>query len=542
MRYPGVNILDLIFGGLSRLTDAPMTEEDLRSYQRYVADKIVEQPLVYAAADIGLGKTAATLTGLRRLFQTEPRYRALVVAPVAVAKNTWPDEIEKWEHLQDLRYTLVRVEDDDPRVLKAGRFAYARAVANISILTRLMVKLGLTTMAAESSRGVSTAETAEKYRIQYARLMDNSQIHIINREMLPWIWEAVGGRKGWRWNILVFDEASRLKAWRKRTPGTKNTPPQLSEFGVLAAARAKFKRVIMLSGTPTPNGIKDLGGQAFILDQGHRLGATKQAFLDRWFIQSRYTYKIKPVQGARDEIMGLMKDVMFGLRAQDYIDLPPVMFNVRKVRLSPRVMDQYKAFEKTLYSEAYDVEAVSKGVLTNKLLQFANGSLYRPVEHRPGERTIVRVHESKLETLENLIEENSGQPVLVAYSFKFDLDRIRKRFPNAVVFDEEPDFVRKWNAGEIEMGLVHPASMAHGLNLQFGGHIQIWYGLTWSLELWLQFNGRLARTGQPHPVVMIHIIVAVGTADEDVMTAMQTKGAEQDDVTEVIRVRLAKAA
>lgn len=516
-------------------------ESDLRSYQRYLADKIETQAMVYAAADIGLGKTAATLTGIRRLLRQEPFHRVLVVAPIAVARETWPAEIEKWSHLRDLRYTLVRVEDDDPRVLAAGRAAYQRERANLSPLVRFMALLGLTNLTQQATLAVSAAQTAEKYRLQYERLMDDSEIHIINREMLQWLWEAVGGRKGWRWRTLVVDEASRLKGWRKRTPGTKNQPPQLTEFGVLATARPLIKRVILLSGTPAPNGIKDLGGQAFILDGGVRLGQKRQHFLDRWFHQNAYSRKIVPMDHARDEIMGRMKDVMIGLRAQDYIDLPPVLYNIRKVRLGARIMAQYRAFEKTLYSEPYDVEAVSRGVLTNKLLQFANGSLYRPVEHKPGEKTIVRVHDAKLEMLENLIEENAGQSVLIAYSFKFDRDRIKKRFPQAVIFDEEKDFVKLWNAGKIEIGLAHPASMGHGLNLQFGGHIAIWYGLTWSLELWLHFNGRLPRTGQPHPVVIIHAIVAEGTADEDVMAAMTSKGAEQDDVTEVVRVRLAKA-
>lgn len=203
-------------------------------------------------------------------------------------------------------------------------------------------------------------------------------------------------------------------------------------------------------------------------------------------------------------------------------------------------MKQYRDFEKTLVAESYDVEAVNSGVLANKLLQFANGSLYRPIPGAfPPKNETLPVHDAKLAALESIIEEAVGQPVLIAYSFKFDLGRIRKRFPKAVVFDEDPNFVKNCNAGKIGIGLAHPASVGHGLNLQFGGHIQVWYGLTWSLELWQQFNRRLARPGQKSPVVFVHVIMADGTIDEAVFEVLKRKGVEQDQITEVVRVRLA---
>jgi hypothetical protein len=470
-----------------------LREEDLRSYQRYLASEIEARPYLLGAAEMSLGKSAATLTGVRRLLRRNRNWRTLIVAPLKVAEETWPTEVHKWEHLKDLTYTVVTGD--------------------------------------------------EKARL--AALDVDADLTIINRENLQWLWRVIGGKTGWRWQILVYDESSRLKAWRLRTKGDKEKGKKanLTEFGVLASARSHIERVVELSGTPSPNGVKDLGGQAYLLDQGERLGRSRQAFLDRWFDQNRYTREVKAKPHAKSEIMALMKDVMIGLRAEDYIDLPPRLFNPIKVKLPPKIMKQYRDFKRTLVAEEYDVEAVSQGVLTNKLLQFANGGLYRQIEGTvPPQREVVHVHDYKLDALERIIEEAAGQSVLVAYSFKFDLARIKKRFPRAVVFDEEPNFVKRWNNRDIEIGLAHPASIGHGLNLQFGGHIQVWYGLTWSLELYDQFNRRLARPGQESPTVFIHHIIAEGTADEAVMLAMQMKGAEQDDITRAVRVLLTEDA
>lgn len=469
-----------------------LRRDDMRSYQRYLSDKIVELPGVLGAAEMSLGKTGATLDAVKRLLRAGKVRCVLIVGPLKVASETWPDEVRRWEHLRDLTFA-VAVGDEAART---------------------------------------------------AAIKRDTELTMINRENLQWLWQKVGGRIGWKWDMLVYDESSRLKAWRIRTPGKRpdgtKKKPTLTEFGVLAHARPAFKRVVELSGTPSPNGVIDLGGQAFILDGGKRLGATKKAFTDRWFEVNPWSHEIKPKENAKDEIMARLSDVMIGLRAEDYIDLPPILINPVKVRLSTRHMRQYRDFERTLVSEAHDVEAVNSGVLTNKLLQFANGSLYRPIENTfPPKNEIVPVHDLKLRALESIIEEAAGQPVLIAYSFKFDLQRIKKRFPHAVAFNDDPNFVKNWNAGKIQIGLAHPASIGHGLNLQYGGHIQVWYGLTWSLELWQQFNRRLARPGQESPVVFIHVIIAEGTVDEAVMAAMERRGAEQDDITNVVRVRLA---
>lgn len=462
-------------------------ESMLRSYQAYLADSIVEMPAVLAAADMGLGKSGATLTGVRRALRANPGWRALIIAPLEVAKNTWPDEVHEWEHLSDLTCTVV-----------CG---------------------------------------TEKERL--AALAVDADLTMINRENLGWLWKTIRGRAGWRWQVLVYDESSRLKGFTVRTKGSEKTKPQLSEFGVLVQARPLIKKVIELSGTPAPNGIWDLGGQARILF-GHSspLGENKNQFKKRFFDENPYSYALTPKEGAVDTIMGHMKPVMIGLRAEDYIDLPPLHFNPVYVNLNPKLMKQYKEFEETLYAEEYDVEAVNKGVLTNKLLQIASGGLYRTDETKdPPVRETIVLHDLKIKKLESIIAEAAGQSVLVAYRYKFERDQIAKAFKQAVFFEDDPNFVKNWNKGKISLGVAHPASIGHGLNLQHGGHIQVWMGPVWSLEIWDQFNRRLARPGQKAPTVFVHVIMAKGTVDERQYESLQTKGITQDDITERIRVR-----
>jgi len=462
---------------------------ELRPSQRYLADTIVDIPTTLIVVPMAWGKTAAALTAIRRLLDSFRSRRALVVAPLRVAENTWPEEIRAWRHTR---------------------------VMSFSVLTG----------------------SAEE-RVRAART--DSEIHIINRENLRWLVEFWGN--DWPYDLLVYDESSRLKGGRRRTKGGKKTKPRLSEFGSLAQVRRRMDRVVELTGTPSPNGLIDLWGQSYILDLGQRLGTSRTAFERRWFDSDYMGFTLTPKAHAHDEIMGLMSDVMIGLRPDDHLELPEVVHNVIKVKLPPAAMSEYRRFERTLVSEIYDVEAVSRGVLTNKLLQFANGSMYRSIEgSEPPRREIVPIHDAKLVALDSVIEEACGNPVLVAYSFRFDLDKIRSRYKYAVVFDEEPNFVSNWNKGKIKLGLAHPASIGHGLNLQAGGNIACWYGLPWSLELYQQFNMRLPRPGQKKDKVFLHHIVAEGTADEDVLTNLNCKGATQDDITSAVRSRLQKVS
>lgn len=262
-----------------------------------------------AAADMGLGKTAATLTGTRRFLRANPTWRALIVGPLGVVTGTWPDERDEWEHLQDITYTIV-----------TGTVAQRKAALEV-----------------------------------------DADYTMINRENLRWLWETVGGRKGWRWQILIYDEASRLKGFTRRTKGTERIKPRLTEFGTLVQARPKIKKVIQSSGTPAPNGVLDLGGPFCILDGGERLGRNKTQFHRQFADKNLFCHEIKPKPDAEERIIDLTKDLMIGLRAEDYIDRPPQLFNPRYVKLPSNLMRQYKEFEKTLYAQEYDVEACVKG-------------------------------------------------------------------------------------------------------------------------------------------------------------------------------------
>jgi hypothetical protein len=303
---------------------------------------------------------------------------------------------------------------------------------------------------------------------------------------------------------------------------------RITRFGALAAVRKKIDRIYLLTGTP--GDLLDLWGQVYLLDQGQRLGRTQQQFHGRWFNVNKYAHTIEPKDCAEAEITAKVKDVMVSLPPLDIV--PPPVYVPVPVKLPPKVMEEYRRFERTLVSEIYDVEAVTREVLTNKLQQFANGSMYRE------DRSVVTVHDAKLRALDELLERAAGDPMLIFYGFRFDLAQIRARHPDAVVLSESKSAVKDWNAGKIRKLLAHPASCAHGLNLQYGGHLACWYGLTWSLELYLQANARLPRPGQKD-LVAIYQIIAEGTADEDVLAALGRKGASQDRVTNAVVHRLA---
>ncbi len=460
---------------------------DLRNYQDVTVDliKTIWQPGgppgLILAYDMGSGKTVSTLTALRDLLDEGVIKRPLVIAPLLVAETVWPDEIEEWDHLAHTTYSVIT---GDP-----------------------------------------------KRRL--AAMESKAEIHIINKENVPWAWEASGRGARWPYDVIVIDEASMLKNGKKRTKLKK-----LTRFGALAQARKHTTGVIELTGTPAPNGLQNLWGLSYIVDGGERLGRDKggpEGFLSRWFDVNQYTFETKAKPHAEREIMARLQDIMFSLDPRDYAELPPFMPNPIKVKLPPKVMDEYRRFKRTLVSEMYDVEAVNAGVLTNKLLQFANGSMYQE------DGNDIFVHDLKLDALENLHDEANGTPLLVAYSFRFDLARIKKRFPKAVVLNESKDVRRTknmWNAGEIDMLLAHPLSAGHGLNIQKGSNTSVWYGLTADLELFQQFNKRLWRSGQTADIVWNHRIIAEGTHDEAILPILDAKDAVQSRVIEATRIDL----
>lgn len=467
---------------------APRPRSMLRDKQLIIHDYLMKEQAKLIVSGMGSGKTGATLTAIRDLLDSFAIRHVLVIAPKFVAQRTWPDEIETWQHTRCMSYAVAVHENPKKR-----------------------------------------AEAIDA----------RAEITTVNFEALQWLAKHLGSIKNWYWDCVIVDESSRFKAGKKRTTRSrvKNSKGQvkvrkggnMTRFGVVSTARKKIDRIYELTGTPLPQGIHDAWGQIYLLDQGERLGRTMTAFEDRWFTKNKYTHQIKEKPGAEKEIMTLISDMMVTI-PQDKLVADPIYIPT-KVQLPPKVIREYRDFERTLYTETYDVEAVTRGVLANKLLQFANGSLYRE------DKTVVPVHTAKLEALDEIVAQSQGENLLVFYGFKFDKDVIHKKYPHAVVANEDPDSIRKWNAGEIKMLLAHPASIGHGTNLQYGGHIAIWYGLTWSLELYLQANMRLPRPGQTKQV-LIYQIIAESTYDEDALAALHTKEARQESLTKAVAHRL----
>lgn len=494
-------------GGLS-LSNG-LSRKDLRPFQAKMIDHIYGSKSTILVWEPGSGKSVAALTAADDLLEDGVVSRVLIVAPMLVAQATYPDEVSDWRHLNHLDYVVLRAEDvdDDVCEARAGAYKFAREV------------LGLNAREAASFAGRRKTLFKEAKRRKLAST--KAEIHIINKQGLNWLWKFHDERGGWPYDMLIVDDTSAFKNAKRRTEKR-----DISQFGVLAKARKYAKRILIMNGTPAPKGLLNLWGLAYVADGGERLGTSLSAYKARWFDRGYNEWDIKPKPHAEAEITSLLSDIMFSLPPEDRVKLPPMVVKPVKVKLDPDVMREYRRFEKTLVSEAYDVEAVNNGVLASKLLQFANGSMYQDTGKD------VWVHDEKLHALEEIVETSNGAPVLVVYSFKFDLDRILKRFPKAVVFGKGD--VRKnkadWNAGRIQMLLTHPASAGHGQNLQFGGNINVWYGLTPDLELYQQMNKRLHRPGQKNVVTNYHIVTQ-DTYDEELLPLLKGRAKDQDSIT-----------
>ncbi len=356
---------------------------------------------------------------------------------------------------------------------------------------------------------------SEKNRLQ--GLMKNSDIYIINRENVKWLVDHYG--KKWPFDMVVIDESSSFKsATSQRWKALRKVTPYID-------------RTVLLTGTPAPNGLMDLYAQVYLLDTGARLGRNMTAYKARFFETDYMGYKYTPREGSENIVYSLISDLVMTMRAEDYLQLPDRIDLVQSVTLPTKLKAQYDTLEKEFIAEINDTELAvfNAAALANKLLQFSNGAAYTD-EHK----NWVELHNGKLDALKEIVEDNSGENILVAYNYKTDLERLQKTFPNAVVLDKEGLSVDKWNRGEIKMLLAHPASAGHGLNLQHGGSMIVWFGLNWSLELYQQFNGRLHRQGQTKPVRIIHL-VAEGCIDEKVMTAIEGKAKTQDELLDYLK-------
>ncbi len=455
--------------------------EDFRDYQVWMADRCLIEPYILMAAEMGLGKTGASLWVIRQRLDRGLVRKVLIVAPLKVAENTWPEEFATWEFARGISYTVLTGSPED----------------------------------------------------RLEMMKEDTQVHVINRENFVWLRKAWG--RHWPYDMLVYDEASRLAGASVKTkPTARNdgsmSVPKLSEFGALCRVRGYFKFIIELSGTPASAGLINLWGPIYLLDEGKRLGASKTAYKNGYFNYDPYNYKLTPHKGSEEEIMSRISDIMVSLREEDYLKLPRFIQTPKYVHLPDPIMKRYREFERDMLIEELDVEAVNSGVLSGKLMQFANGSIY---DLDGNDRW---VHDHKLDMLGSILEEKGSEPMLIAYSFKFDLARIKKRFPKMRIYGDSANDKRDWDRGRIENLLIHPASAGHGMNFQHGGHFSCWYGMNPSLELWLQFNKRLHRSGQKADTVWQYLIMAKGTEDERMWKVVKRKNATQNSITEHVRV------
>lgn len=364
----------------------------------------------------------------------------------------------------------------------------------------------------------------KKQRVEAIKI--EADIYVTNRENVDWLVEEC--LNNWIWDMVVIDELSSFKSNKAK------------RFRALKKVRPYFKRIVGLTGTPAPNSLIDIWPQMYLLDGGSRLGKTMTGFKDRYFNPGRrngyvvYNWELK--DGAEESIQNKISDICISMKADDYLDLPERIDNRIEISLSKKALETYRKLEKDLVIELEkeDITASNAAVLTNKLLQMANGAIYSE------SREVIKIHDEKIEKLEEIIDTSNGKPILVFYNFKHDYNRISAMLTKKKVKHQplnNSDDIRKWNKGEIQVALLHPASAGHGLNLQHGGNIIVWFGLTWSLELYQQANARLHRQGQKE-IVIIHHLIAKGTVDQDVINALANKEINQDMLLEAVKARL----
>ncbi len=445
-------------------------------YQTYASEFIKDHNEAAVFLDCGLGKTSITLTALNDLmFDSFEFNKVLIIAPLRVAKVSWPDEIKKWDHLSLFNYSLV--------------------------------------LGTEKERREALAKKADLY--------------IINRENVEWLIEK--SNYPFDFDCIVIDELSSFKSYRSKRVKS------------LLKVRPYVKRIIGLTGSPAGNGLMDLWAEFRVLDMGKRLGRFITNYRNDYFIPDKRNNEVifsyKPLKGAEDAIYKKISDMTISMKSTDYLDMPELISNEYKVYLSDKEMKIYDEFKSQYVMELADKEitAANAASLTNRLSQLANGAIY------DDDKNITYFHDKKLDALEDLIEASNGKPVLVAYWFKHDLERIKTRLDKiGVTYDviSSVDSIRHWNEGKLEVGLINPASCGHGVNLQEGGSTIIWFGLTWSLELYEQTIARLWRQGQKSRTVVVEHIVAVDTVDESILKALKAKDKTQSALIEAVKAEI----
>ena len=357
---------------------------------------------------------------------------------------------------------------------------------------------------------------SEKERI--SALFKSADIYVINRENVQWLVEHY--KTKWPYDLVVIDESSSFKSASSQ------------RFKALKKVRTLTDRMVQLTGTPSPNGLIDVWSQMFLLDGGERLGKTMSAYKMRFFEAGYNGYSFKPVKNADKIIHKLIDDIVISLNVDDYLEMPERIDTVMRVNIPPARLAEYKQLEREFLIQINDNEIVAynAATLAGKLLQYCNGAMYTDEL-----KNWTEIHTAKLDALDEILEDNQDENLLIAYNYKTDLIRLKARYPDAVVLDNDPDIITRWNNGQIKILLAHPASAGHGLNLQHGGSIIVWFGLNWSLELYQQFNGRLHRQGQTKPVRIVHI-VADGCIDDKVMRAIENKAQTQDELLNALKL------
>ena len=452
-------------------------------YQQFSINFILSHPIAAVLLQMGLGKSVITLTAIRTLLDRGEISRVLVIAPLRVARDTWPEEIRKWDHLHGLTY--------------------------------------------------SVAVGSEKQRIEALR--QDVNLHIINRENVAWLMDS---GLPLNYDMVVIDELSSFKSWQSK------------RFRALMKLRPKVQRIVGLTGTPTGNGLMDLFAEYRVLDLGERLGRFITQYRQMYFIPDKrsavqiFTWKPRP--GAEEEIYRKISDITVSMKSVDFLKMPECIMNTTKVRMDERERKQYETLKEELILRVPRgtapapqgtvpagalIDAKNAAALCGKLCQLANGACYTE------NVTVARIHDRKLDALEDLIESANGHPVLIAYWYQHDIQRIRQRFPDVRILRNSQDLT-DWNKGKIPIAAIHPASAGHGLNLQQGGNTLIWFGLTWSLELYLQTNARLWRQGQKSETVTIHHIVTEGTIDEQILEALGRKDRTQESLIAAVKAQI----
>ena len=444
-------------------------------YQVYASEYIKEHDAAAVFLECGLGKTSITLTAIHDLmFDRFEIHKVLIIGPIRVVTMSWPDEIKKWDHTSDLRYSVA--------------------------------------VGTESER--------------MAALEAQADLYLINRENVQWLVEKSG--LPFDYDMVVVDELSSFKNW------------QAKRFKALMKVRPKVKRIVGLTGTPSSNGLMDLFAEYKLLDMGQRLGRFIGQYRNRYFVPDKtnghvvYSYKLLP--GAEEAIYDKISDITISMKSADHLKMPELVNSRYMVRLDEPELVKYERMKRDLLLKLPEgeVTAANAAALSGKLSQMANGAVYSD------DGTYEKIHDRKLDALEDIIEAANGKPVLAAYWYQHDLERIQERLSEFKIgcarLDKERN-IRRWNEGKIPVGLIHPASAGHGLNLQSGGNILVWFGLTWSLELYQQTVARLWRQGQKKTVSVIHILAAK-TIDEQIMRALETKDHTQRALIDAVRAEV----